>query len=188
MIFISFLGIISATFLALWNLFFHWLSIFAAPIKEPEMFWIVIPIWFNWFFTEFFQEKKGTSFGNAISNGAIAILASIDWTRYMHRLIADGVITKFTFGVFLKFFTAFVVFAYGVYVIAAGIKTKRIVFFIGKIRWVTYILVMFTPIVYDVIRMDFYTLMAILVFFPLYYSLIEIFDRITPEPRTYQHS
>ena len=187
MIFISFFGVVSATFFALWHLFLHWLSIFAAPVKEPEMFWIIIPIWFNWFFTEFFQEKKGTSFGNAISNGAIAILASIDWTRYMHRLIADGVITKLTFGVFLKFFVAAAVFAYGVYVIIAGIKTRKIVFFIGKIRWVTYILIMFTPIVYNVIKMDFYTMMAVLVFFPLYYWVIEIFDRITPEPRVYSH-
>ena len=186
MILISFLSILSATLLAVWNLFLHWLSIFAAPIKELEMLWLIVPIWINWFFTEFFQEKHGTSFGNAVSNGAIAILASIDWTRYMYRLFVDGII-RFTFGVFLKFFAAISVFVYGIYVIIAGIKTKKIVFFIGKIRWVTYILLMFTPIVYNVIKMNIYTLLAIVVFFPIYYWIIEIFDRLAPEPKVYKH-
>lgn len=152
------------------------------------MWWIIVPVWTNWFFTEFFQEKRGTSFGNAISNGAIAIFASIDWTRYMYRLYTDGIIRSFTFGVFLKVIVSLGVFAYGLYVILLSIKTHKLVYFIGRIRWVTYLLVMFTPIVYNVIRMDFYTLLAIIVFFPLYYWFIEIFDRITPEPKTYRYS
>ena len=179
---------ISSILLPLWNFFLHWLSIFAAPLKEPEMWWVIVPIWINWFFTEFFQEKHGTSFGNAISNGAIAIFASIDWTRYMYRLYTEGIIRSFTFGVFLKIIVSLGVFVYGFYVIMLGIKTHKLVYFIGRIRWVTYLLVMFTPIVYNVIRMDFYTLLGIIVFFPLYYWLIEIFDRITPEPKTYRQS
>lgn len=148
------------------------------------MFWVLIPIWVNWFLTEFFQEKYGTSFGNAIGNGAIAIFASIDWTRYLYRLYEDGMI-DLTFGIFLKFLVAFTVFGYGIFVIIAGIKIKKIVFFIGRIRWVTYILVMFTPMVYNVIPMDWKNAAVILLFFPLYYWVIEIFDRITPEPRIY---
>lgn len=163
----------------------HWLSIFAAPVEEPEMFWIIVPIWINWFFTEFFVEKHGTSFGNAISNGVIPILASLDWTRYLYRLIEDGVI-QFTFGVFLKFALAVAVFAYGVFVIISGIKIKHIVFYVGRIRWITYVLLMFTPIIYNVVEFNYYTLFSILVFFPLYWWVIEIFDRLTPEPRVYQ--
>src|SRR3989338_10437404 len=100
----------------------------------------------------------------------------------------EGIIRSFTFGVFLKIIVSLGVFAYGFYVIMLGIRTHKLVYFIGRIRWVTYLLVMFTPIVYNVIRMDFYTLLAIIVFFPLYYWIIEIFDRITPEPKTYRHS
>ena len=182
------IGIISSAFVAFWDLFLHWLSIFAAPLKEPEMWWIIIPIWINWLFTEFFQEKHGTSFGNAISNGAIAIFASIDWTRYTYRIYTEGIIRSFTLGVFLKIVASLGVFVYGLYVIMLGIRTHKLAFFIGRIRWVTYLLVMFTPIVYNVIKMNLYTLLAIIVFFPLYYWFIEIFDRITPEPRTYKQS
>lgn len=184
-IYISIFSIILSLFVSVWNLFLHWLSIFTAPAKQPEMFWIIIPIWINWFFTEFFQEKYGTNFGNAVSNGAVAILAPIDWTRYMVSLLENGRI-QFTFGVFLKFFVTFIVFAYGIFVIIAGIKINKIVFYVGRIRWITYIMVMFTPIVYNVIKMDLYTLASVIVFFPLFYWVIEIFDRITPEPRLYR--
>ena len=183
--YISFLGILSSMLLSVWNLFLHWLSIFAAPVKEPEMFWIIIPIWVNWFFTEFFMEKHGTTFGNAIGNGVIPILASVDWVRYLYRLISEGSI-HLTFGVFLKFSLSVAVFAYGVFVIFAGIKIERIVFYIGRIRWITYVLIMITPIIYNVIKFDLKTFTAIVLFFPVYWWVIEFFDRITPEPRVYQ--
>lgn len=188
---ISFFGFVFNTIwtflLFLWNLFLYWLSIFAAPVKEPEMFWIIVPIWINWFFTEFFIEKHGTSFGNAIGNGVIPILASVDWTRYLYRLIQEGII-RFSYGVFLKFLLSGAVFVYGLFVIIAGIKIEKVVFYIGRIRWITYVLLMITPIIYNVIKFDFKTFLVITLFFPLYWWIIEIFDRITPEPRVYSES
>lgn len=182
---ISFFGLFADILSYFAGLFLHWLSIFAAPIKEPEMFWIIIPIWFNWFFTEFFVEKHGTSFGNAIGNGVVPILASIDWTRYLYRLLSEGAVS-FTFGIFIKFLISAAVLAYGAFVILSGIKIRKIIFYIGRIRWITYILVMFTPIIYNVVKFDFRTMMAILLFFPLYWWAIELFDTIVPEPRVYQ--
>ena len=149
------------------------------------MLWIIVPIWINWFFTEFFVEKHGTTFGNAVTNGVIPILAALDWTRYLYRLYEEGII-QLTFGVFLKFMLAVAVLIYGVFVIVAGIKINRIIFYIGRIRWITYVLLMFTPVIYNVIKFNFYTMAAILLFFPLYWWIIEIFDRITPEPRVYR--
>ena len=186
MIFIVFFSIIASIFLGFWHLFVYWLSIFAAPLKEPEMFWIVIPIWVNWFFTEFFVEKYGTTFGNAVSNGAIPILASLDWTRYLYRLLSDGYIRNSS-GVFLKFALSIGIALYGFFVILAGIKTNKIVFFIGRIRYITYVLLMATPIVYNVIKLNWYTLFTIMAFFPLYWWIVEILDRITPEPKVYHH-
>jgi len=182
---IGFLSILTQIVLAVWHLFLFWISIFKAPFKQPEMFWIIIPIWVNWFFTEFFVEKHGTTFGNAISNGVVPILASLDWTRYIYRLVSEGLI-QLTFGTYLKFALAVFVFGYGVFVIVAGIKIKNIIFYIGRIRWITYVLLMITPIIYNVIKFNIRTLLAIVVFFPLYWIVIEIFDRITPEPRVYQ--
>lgn len=185
--YISFFGLLSGFLSYFAGLFLHWLSIFAAPVKQPEMFWILIPVWFNWFFVEFFVEKHGTSFGNAIGNGVVPVLASIDWTRYLYRLLSEGAVSL-TFGIFIKFIISAAVFSYGTFVIFSGINVRKIVFYIGRIRWITYILVMFTPIIYNVIRFDFRTMIAILLFFPLYWWAIELFDTIVPEPRVYQHS
>ena len=149
------------------------------------MFWIIIPIWINWFFTEFFVEKYGTTLGNAVSNGAIPILASIDWLRYTYHIISERT-SSFTFGVFIRFSLSFAVLVYGVFVIMAGIKLKHIVFYIGRIRWITYVLVMVTPVIYNVIDFNSRALWAMVLFFPLYWWIIEIFDRITPEPKLYQ--
>lgn len=182
---ISFLSILMQIILAAWNHFILWISIFTAPFKKPEMFWIIVPIWVNWFFTEFFVEKHGTTFGNAISNGVIPILASLDWARYLYRLLSEGIILL-TIGTFLKFALAALVFAYGIFVIIAGIRIKNIIFYIGRIRWITYVLVMVTPIVYNVIKFNFQTFLSILLFFPLYWWVIEIFDRVTPEPKVYE--
>ena len=179
------ISLLSFPFVALWDLFRHWLSIFSAPFEEPEMFWIIIPIWINWFFAEFFQEKHGTSFGNAVSNGAIAILASVDWARYLYRLLVDGTIS-FTFGVVLKFLVALGVFIYGMYIIIQGSRSREIVYLIGRIRGVTYVLVIVTPIIYNVIKFDFQTILSSILFFPLYYWIIETIDRIAPEPKYYQ--
>ena len=149
------------------------------------MFWIIIPIWINWFFTEFFVEKYGTTLGNAVSNGAIPIIASIDWLRYTFRMIYEGG-SGLTLALFMKIVLSVSVLGFGVFVIIAGIKLKQIVFFIGRIRWITYVLVMITPMIYNVIEPNFTTLLAIMLFFPVYWWVIEIFDRITPEPRLYK--
>ena len=186
MISISFFGSIFSLLLSLllylWHLFLYWLSIFASPIKEPEMFWIIIPIWINWFFTEFFVEKYGTTLGNAVSNGVIPILASIDWLRYTYRSISGG----FTFAFSVRVTLSVAILIYGIFVIISGIKLKQIVFYIGRIRWITYVLVMITPIIYNVFDFDLVTLWAMILFFPVYWWVIEIFDRITPEPRLYK--
>src|SRR3989338_10149689 len=70
--------------------FVDWLSLFAAPFSRPDMLWVIIPIWGVWVFSEFFQEKKGTSFGNAITNGAVMLFVGVDWIRHIARDINAG--------------------------------------------------------------------------------------------------
>ncbi|MBW2963533.1 hypothetical protein KY306_02035, partial [Candidatus Woesearchaeota archaeon] len=47
------------------NLFLGWLLVFISPFKNLNMLWIIVPIYVNWIFTDFFQERRRTSFGNA---------------------------------------------------------------------------------------------------------------------------
>ncbi|MBI2112681.1 hypothetical protein HYT52_04055 [Candidatus Woesearchaeota archaeon] len=165
-----------------WSLLVYWLSIlFYIPFKNPHILWIIIPIWIAWFFAEFFQEKKKTSFGNAISNGVIPVWVSIDWTRMIISQLTSETL-QFGSGIIVKFIICFFVLAYGVVIIIGGIKTKGFVHYFGRTREVTYILAVFTPLIYGVLELDGKFFLAVLVFFPVFYFVIELIDRLTPDP------
>jgi len=181
----AFLDIITTALLFIWELFKIWLGIFVSPLKNLEMLWIIIPIWLNWVFAEFFQEKKGTSLGNAISNGGVLIWVGIDWIRYVVRLLTAGTL-KFGALTFVKFLLAFVVLGIGSLIVIEGIKTKRFVHFVGRVRETTYILVMVSPIMYGVISLSWKVAVSIIVFAPVFYYFIELMDRYLPSPKAYE--
>ena len=45
-----------------------------------------------------------------------------------------------------------------------------------------YVLVVFTPFIYGEIEPSFIYFLSALLFFPIFYGIIEIIDRLTPEP------
>lgn len=169
-----------------WGLLAEWLKLlFVAPFKDFAILWIIIPIWVAWFFAEFFQEKHSTSFGNAISNGAIALWVGVDWIRYVVNSLSSGSM-KFGWGVVGKFFISLLVLGYGLLIIIEGIKSQSFIHFIGRIREVTYVLLVFSPIVYGIIRPNWRMWLAIVVFAPLFYYAIELIDQMTPTPKIFE--
>ena len=159
-----------------------WLKIFIYPFTHPQLLWIIIPIWLAWFFAEFFQEKRGTSFGNAISNGIVPVYVSIDWIRYLTNNIIQNELA-FTWNIFFKYFICAVAITYGLVIIILGIRGKEFIKkYVGRIREVTYFLLMFTPIIYGVIDLNLRFIILIIVFFPIFYFLIELIDRYAPDP------
>ena len=181
----AFADIIIGMLLFVWGLFKEWIGIFISPLKNLEMLWIIVPIWVNWFFTEFFQEKKGTSLGNAVTNGGIMVWVGIDWIRYMLRMISNNTL-KLGWITSLKFLLALVVAVIGIFIVVEGIKTKRFVHFVGRVRETTYIMVMVSPIIYGVVALSWKVLVSIIAFAPLFYYAIELIDRYLPSPKTYR--
>jgi len=165
----------------LWIHFINWLYIFVSPVENLEVLWIIVPIWISWFFAEFFQEKKGTSFGNAITNGAVPFWVGIDWIRQVTNLLIAGEL-EFSTMVVVKYFICLCVLLYGAMIIYYGIKAKSFVHFIGRIRQITYILVMFTPIIYGVFDLNWDFVVSIIIFYPVFYYIIEYIDRKFPDP------
>ena len=176
------MGFFGTIFSFIWEIIKTWMGIFIAPLKNLEMLWIIIPIWVNWFFTEFFQEKKGTSLGNAVTNGGIMIWVGVDWMRFMIR----EELLKFSTVPILKFLLALVVAGIGVFIVIEGVKTKQFVHFVGRVRETTYVMVMISPIIYGVTPLSWMVFAAIIVFAPLFYYVIELIDKYTPTPKTYE--
>lgn len=155
--------------------------LFSAPFVNLEMLWVVIPIYLGWFFAEFFQEKRGTSLGNAISNGTIAFWVGADWARTTLRIRTEQHLAL-NVAFFGKMFMAFIMFAYGLFIIIEGIKAKKMIHYAGRIRVVTYFVLMLTPLFYGHGTSNLiYSIIAMFVFFPAFYYLIELIDYLVPD-------
>ena len=169
--------------LYVWDLFKIWIhTIFVTPFQNTEMLWILVPVLLGWFFAEFFQEKAGTSMGNAITNSIIVIWGSIDCTRQTVKLISEGIL-KNTVDIIARFSIIAFILAYGITIIVLGWKGNPIIKFIGRVREVTYVFIMFVPIFYNAIPFSAKHIIAAVVFFPLGYFIIEFIDFITPDPK-----
>lgn len=170
-------------YIYLWDLFKFWLhTLFILPFENSEMLWLLVPVWIAWFFAEFYQEKVGTSFGNAITNAVVVVWASIDCSRQTVSLIIDKVIST-PLQIFTRFALIAVFFAYGIIIIILGHNANKLVKYIGRVRVVTYVFAVFVPVFYNVIPFSYRHIFASLLFFPLFYYGIEILDRIIPDPK-----
>ncbi len=180
----SVLSVIITVFGFIWSLLQIWLYAFYVSFTNSETIWIIIPIWLAWFFTEFFQEKKGTSFGDAISNGVIPFWVGIDWMRQLTlQLTSDGI--AFSSLVLIKYLISVFILIYGFVIIVFGIKGRDFIKYLGRIREVTYILAVLTPFIYGLITPNYKYFLGIIVFFPIFYFIVEFIDRLTPEPAIY---
>jgi hypothetical protein len=80
---------------------------------------------------------------------------------------------------------AFFMIAYGGVIVILGIRVKKVAHYLGKIRVVTYISLMLTPVFYGTVPVDWLDILSIVIFFPLFYFVIELFDTRLPTPKTY---
>jgi hypothetical protein len=146
------------------------------------MLWILVPLWLSWFFGEFFQEKIGTSFGNAISNAVVVIWAGIDCIRQTAGFIEDRLLVS-TGDIVIRFLLCGLLIAYGIVIIIYGTKVKEKVKIFGRIRDVTYAFAILVPVLYNVVPFTPDLVIAAVMFFPLFYYAIELVDVKTPTPK-----
>ena len=173
-------ALITTILLYFWELVKTWGLLFAAPFANLEILWIIIPTYLNWIFAEFFQEKRGTSLGNAISNATIVVWVAIDWSRTSTRFFLNDIISKTR--LISNIAVSVLVFAYGIWVVYEGVKGKDITHYIGRVRVVTYIILMITPLIYNADISITKAAISIILFFPVFYLIIELFDRLLPDP------
>jgi hypothetical protein len=151
-------------------------QVLAAPLKNPDMLWILIPIYVNWIFTDYLQERKGTDFGNAITNGVIQLWVGMDWIRQAIKQI------EFSALFVTKAIICMISMVWGLLIMVEGARAKPITHYIGRVREVSYFMIVATPIFYGVIAPDLITIAAVLLFFPIWYVIGEAFDRLMPAP------
>jgi hypothetical protein len=159
------------------NTTIYWLSLlFYVPFTKPELLWVLVPIWVNLIFTDFFQEKHSTKLGNAITNGAIAIWVGIDWTRHLTEIFES-----FTMLFIIKLLICLFMIFFGVFIIVQGIKGKEYVRLIARVRETSYLQLMFTLLIYGAIDLSLKFILVVLIYLPIFYLIFELIDKYTPD-------
>ncbi len=165
------------------DMFLTWVkTLFVVPVQNVDMLWLLVPIWATWVFAEFFQEKNGTSMGNAITNSVVVIWGSIDCTRQTFRLIHSGAL-HWGWNVYLRFLLILLILIYGLIIVILGLKGNVVIRYIGRVREVTYVFAMFVPVFYNAIPLTLKHVITAIVFLPIFYFVIELIDRYTPNPK-----
>ncbi len=133
----------------------------------------LVPIYLTWIVADYYQERRGTSFGNAISNGFMGLWVGMDWLRAAQQKFALSGDFGFMLG---KSSFAIGILLYTVLIVWTGIQAKKIVHYIGRIREVSYFAIMIAPLVYEAVPVDPISAAAIILFFPVFYGLAEFID------------
>jgi len=120
--------------------------------------------------------------GNAITNAVVVFWAGFDWIRNTVNKISAGVMQLQGIAIG-RFFVCVCLIAYGIFIVILGLKGNKLIKYLGRIREVTYLIVIFTPIFYEVLPLTFQHLFAAVLFFPVYYFLIELLNHYMPNPK-----
>ncbi|MBI2041103.1 MAG: hypothetical protein HYT16_03290 [DPANN group archaeon] len=153
-------------------------QILTSPLQNPEMLWIIVPIYLNWVLTDYWQERKGTSFGNAMSNGFVALWVGLDWTKQLFRSYSEA-----SGSLAVKLIISILFIAYGLFIMKEVVQAKPIAHYLGRIREISYFAIVATPIYYGAIQITGLVVLSILVFLPVWYFLTEAIDRALPAPK-----
>jgi len=160
------------------------------PMANLDVLYILVPVYINWFVNDYYQERKGTSMGNAAANGFTAIWVGIDWVRTMTTRATTSAVhiplgfNKAFFLLAFKFGIASVIIAYGLIIMKYSISGNPLAKKIGRIREVSYFAMVFTPVIYLLVPLDITSIATILIFFPIFYYAGEALMKSLPAPKT----
>jgi len=154
-------------------------EILVAPAQNLEMLWIIIPVYLSGILADYYQEKKGTSLGNVISNGFVAMWVGLDWGKQLTTKIDFAALTLLNA---VQAVMTILLLVYGFFIMFEGMKGKGFTRYIGRVREVTYFIICLSPIFYGVVPIDLDTITAIAIFLPIWYIVFEIIMKLAPNP------
>jgi hypothetical protein len=169
--------------LFVWESFKLWLNnIFVAPFTNLEILWILVPVYTGLILAELFQEKKGTSMGNAISNAVIVFWGGIDFLRITVNSLDE---TGVNFMVVGKIAISLFIIIYGIFIVIWGLEARSIIKHIARIRNVSYFIIIFAPIYYTSVVLSWKYIFGVFVFFFIFYVVFEVIDEFIPDSKSF---
>ena len=141
--------------------------------KDFYIAFSLIPIYLAWFISDYYQERRGTDLGNAMSNGFMGLWVGMDWLRTSYAVYIKT--QSFSF-LFLKGIFAFGMLFYALFIMGEAARGKDIARYVGRIREVSSFAIMFAPMIYEIVELDVLTIVAAILFFPVIYGIAELID------------
>ncbi|HLG23976.1 MAG TPA: hypothetical protein VI564_03555 [Candidatus Nanoarchaeia archaeon] len=156
-------------------------NILFTPFSNFEVLWILIPVYLGLVTAEMFQEKKGTSIGNAISNSIIILWGGVDFLR----ITINGIVTGSGSNFLGKLVIAVLIVSYGLLILYLGLRASGLVKHIGRVRWACYSIIVFAPLYYTNTLFSWKYLAGAIIFSPLFYLAVYLIDKFTPDPKAF---
>lgn len=158
-------------------------DIFLAPIFYPHLLWVAIPIYLNLIVTDFLEEKVVTGLNQAMTNAFTVLWVGVDWLRttssnYLTPGLSISSVAALIFAAPLSLFLIF----YGLAIIVMGVKRSPFTRYLGRVREVSYFLIVLTPIFYGVLELTPMLILTVILFLPVFYFAVEGIDRLLPTP------
>jgi len=148
-----------------------------APLNDFDVLWTLIPVYITFLIIEYLQNTDETeSFSNPVINGFTSVWVGMSWIKYLIQNPVD-----LTIYLVMRWFLALMIVIYGLLIVIWALKENDLVHYIGRVREVTYIVVMLTPIFYGFVELTFLTLLAMILFFPIYWLTLDYLLKKLPK-------
>jgi len=151
--------------------------ILLAPLRDFSVLWTLIPIYLSWLQAEFFFERDGLTYGNAFANGFSMVWCCVNWLRYLFLAGIDFDLLN------PKYVLSIVFMLYGLVVIIESFLGKSVVKLLGRRSEITFVAVLLTPYVYDLVVLDFSMVISLIISYSFLLLVIFVLKHVLPKPR-----
>jgi len=146
---------------------------FKTPFIQPDLLWIIVPIYINWIINDIFTDKV-PDFVNFVSGGFTALWIGMTLGRDLTMAATSDTLTTLSS---LQGIVVIFLIVFGLVIVIEAARKKEIVKYIARTREITYLLLWLVPLFFNIIPANIDTLIAALIFFPIFYIIIEFIDR-----------
>jgi len=173
--------ILTAVFTPFRGVFFRGMYMLLGFMKNATMAFALIPLYLNWISTDYFQERRRTSYGNAVTNGFMGIWVGLEWIRTSYVAYQTTPDTTLLIG---KLIISALILIYAAFIIKESVAGRKIAHIIGRVREISFFAILITPLIYDVVPLDILTILAIILLLPMFYGVVEFIEyTVLPAPK-----
>lgn len=156
-----------------------WVQLVVAPFQHFSQVWLgIVPLYVSLLLGELYKSK--VSFSHAVGNGFVMLWAGLNWAMHLGNLGFAAYVGTIKERTVAAWVVALCAIALGVFTIVLGIrkKDKGLCAVLGHTRFTSYFLILLYPMQTRLLRWEFDSLAAILIFAAPCWFIIYLIGRL----------